>query len=86
MLASLSFNAFNRGKPMIEFHFSRIEIEDEMWPSKAFCRWLIIHRLERGRVKKKLKVDGKSTETIRPNLLLVFAIFPETTNVERISG
>lgn len=25
-------------KPMIEFHFSRIEIEDEMWPSKAFCR------------------------------------------------
>lgn len=59
-------------------------IEDEMWPSKAFCRWLIIHRLEGGRVKKKLKVDSKSTETIRPNLLVVFAIFPETTNVERI--
>lgn len=38
----------------------------------------------REEVKKKLKVDSKSTETIRPNLLVVFAIFPETTNVERI--
>lgn len=55
-----------------------------MWPSKAFCRWLITHRLEVGRVKKKLKVDSKSTETIRSNLLLVFYHF--LGNVERILG
>lgn len=62
-------------------------IEDEMWPRQAFCRWLIIHRLEGGRVKKKLKVDGKVDRNYSSqSSSRGFCHFPETTNVERISG